>query len=194
MVFCPKGMVTALSGIASTRASLTMVDPQDLALEHYNNLLKNVVKKLGPNATNEKVITRYCKAITVNKTLLENFERSCKIIRRSGKHVTGSMTMDLQRVVKELMKHDALKPTPGRKYKFFTDMDPTLLRSRYAQMDSRAQGFYSTTQGWQIKLYQFRYIFIFTLTIKFVGLFLVMIIYECIQLLERISIQENYLP
>ena len=102
--------------------------PQDLALEHYNNLLRNVVKKLGPNATNEKVITRYCKAITVNKTLLENFDRSCKIIRRSGKHVTGSMTMDLQRVVKELMKHDALKPTPGRKYKFFTDMDPTLLQ------------------------------------------------------------------
>ena len=45
--------------------------PQDLALEYYKDLLNNVVKKFWPNATNEKIITRYSKAITANKRCLK---------------------------------------------------------------------------------------------------------------------------
>eukprot|EP00794_Sanderia_malayensis_P008377 gene8377-9276_t len=73
--------------------------PQDLALEHYNNLLKSVIKNLGPNSTNTKVIDRYCKALTVNKKFLENFDRSCHVIRRSGKHVKANLSGDFKKVV-----------------------------------------------------------------------------------------------
>ncbi len=101
--------------------------PLDLALEHYNNLLKNVVKKLGPNSTNPKVIDRYCKALAVNKELIQNFDACCKVIRRSGKHVEANVTNDLKKILHELLSQKALHVTPGRKYESFRGMQPSLL-------------------------------------------------------------------
>ena len=101
--------------------------PLDLALEHYNNLLKSVIRNLGPNATNTAVIDRYCKALTVNKCLLENFDRSCKIIKRSGRHVKANISCDLRRIVAELLKNDAFEQTTGRKYECFRDLNGSLL-------------------------------------------------------------------
>ena len=34
--------------------------PLDLGLEHLNRLLKNVLRMLGPNATNHNAVDRYC--------------------------------------------------------------------------------------------------------------------------------------
>lgn len=101
--------------------------PLDLALEHFNNLLKSVVRNLGPNATNTAVIDRYCKALTVNKRLLENFDRSCNVIKRSGKHVKANLSGDIKRVVDELIKNDALLPTAGRNYQTYRDIKASLL-------------------------------------------------------------------
>ncbi len=101
--------------------------PLDLALEHFNNLLKNVVQNLGPNSTNQKVIDRYCKALTVIKQLLENFDACCKEIRRSGKHVEANLTNDLKKILHELIDQKALRVTPGRKYDGFLNVPPTLL-------------------------------------------------------------------
>ncbi len=101
--------------------------PLDLALEHFNNLLKSVIRNLGPNATNTAVINRYCKALTVNKRLLENFDRSCKVIKRSGTHVKANLSGDIKRVVDELVKNDAFQPTAGRKYQAYCDTKATLL-------------------------------------------------------------------
>ena len=48
--------------------------PLDLALEFMNRILKKVVLKLGPNATNHKCMDRYCKGIDVSKAILEKFD------------------------------------------------------------------------------------------------------------------------
>ena len=41
--------------------------PLDLALEHLNRLLKNVLRMLGPNTTNQKALYRYCKSLMTSK-------------------------------------------------------------------------------------------------------------------------------
>eukprot|EP00794_Sanderia_malayensis_P013122 gene13122-14470_t len=101
--------------------------PLDLALEHYNNLLQTIVKNLGPNATNPKVIDGYCKALTANTKLLQNFDNSCGVFRRSGKHVEANDTSDVMKIVAELLKNRALVVNPGRSYKSFVKMHPIIL-------------------------------------------------------------------
>jgi hypothetical protein len=39
----------------------------DLAVEHYNRVLKEVIKNMGPNASNKKAVNCFCKSITVTK-------------------------------------------------------------------------------------------------------------------------------
>ena len=93
--------------------------PLDLAMEHYNNFIKGVMRKLGPNATNRTALNRLTKALTCNKKLLDNFDSMCSIIRRSGRHVQRSKENDIKKVVGELMRNNALTNTPGRSYQAF---------------------------------------------------------------------------
>ena len=101
--------------------------PLDLALEHYNNTIKCILRILGPNATNHKVVDRFCNTITVNKALLDNFDRNCKILKRSGKLVEANTLGDMKKVIGELVTSNAMKFTPGRKYEYFRDFKPSLL-------------------------------------------------------------------
>ena len=41
--------------------------PLDLALEQYNNVIKTLMRKMGPNATNKRALSRLIKALTTNK-------------------------------------------------------------------------------------------------------------------------------
>jgi hypothetical protein len=66
----------------------------DLALEQYNRVLKQIIKNMGPNASHEKVVNRFAKAIGVTKQLMDNFDLDCKVLRRAGKHVTKAATRD----------------------------------------------------------------------------------------------------
>ena len=63
--------------------------PLDLALEHYNRLLKEVIKKMGLKGSNEKGVNRLCmrRSIGVTKQLMDNFDQDCKLFKRSGHHV-----------------------------------------------------------------------------------------------------------
>lgn len=101
--------------------------PLDLVLEFYNRMLKEVKRNLGPNATNTKAIDRYCHAINLTKTVLDNFDHECGVIRRSGRHYEMAATSDLRKVVTELMCQNAFCWTPGRSYGHFTDFDSSLL-------------------------------------------------------------------
>ena len=60
--------------------------PLDLALEHFNRLIKILIRNLGPNGLNKRAIDRYCDALAVNKSILDNFDTLCGVTRRSGKH------------------------------------------------------------------------------------------------------------
>ncbi|KXJ19523.1 hypothetical protein AC249_AIPGENE18307 [Exaiptasia diaphana] len=53
--------------------------PLDLNMEFMNRLLKEVVRKLGPNAKNPKTIDRYCRAVDVNKVVLNNFDQEISL-------------------------------------------------------------------------------------------------------------------
>ena len=61
--------------------------PLDLALEHYNNVIKTLMRMMGPNATSRRALNLLIKALTTNKKVLDNFDVMCSVIQRSGKHV-----------------------------------------------------------------------------------------------------------
>eukprot|EP00794_Sanderia_malayensis_P001821 gene1821-2045_t len=101
--------------------------PLDLALEHYNNIMKSIVKNLGPNSTNPKCMNRFCRALTVNKKLLDTFDKTCNIIKRSGKHIKAKETNDLLQVINELLINNAMKLKPGRTYHTHSGVEANLL-------------------------------------------------------------------
>ena len=101
--------------------------PLDLALEHYNRVLKQIIKNMGPNASNEKAVNRFAKAIGVTKQLMDNFDLDCKVLRRAGKHVTKAATRDQKKIIDELVKFDVFTKHAHRKYKKFVNVDPSLL-------------------------------------------------------------------
>ena len=101
--------------------------PLDLLLEFFNRLLKEVRKKLGPNATNHKAIDRYCHAIDFTTALLDNFDHECCVICRSGHLYELSVVSDLRNIVTELITQRAFCWTPGRAYEHFNGINSTLL-------------------------------------------------------------------
>ena len=56
--------------------------PLDLALEHYSTVIKTLMHKMGPNATNRRALSRLIKALTTNKKVLDNFDVMCSVIQR----------------------------------------------------------------------------------------------------------------
>ena len=101
--------------------------PLDLALEHYNRLIKILVRNLGPNALNKQALDRYCKALSSTSEMLDNFDSTCGVTRRSGAHSSQSTDRDLRKVVHELMQQEALRPKHGRRYSHFSGMKDNLL-------------------------------------------------------------------
>ena len=103
--------------------------PLHLALEHYNRALKEVIKKMGPNASNKTAISRFCKSISINKQLMDNFDLDCKVPKQSGLHIQKKCFSDLKKIVHELIVNNAFKYCAGRSYKHFKDCPPSLLTS-----------------------------------------------------------------
>ena len=108
--------------------------PLDLALEHFNRVLKQVIKNMGPNAANEKAVNRFAKAMGVTKQLMDNFDLDCKVLRRAGHHIAKAATSDLKKIVAELVKFDVFTLHADRKYKKFVEVEPSLLSN--FKMDS----------------------------------------------------------
>ena len=75
--------------------------PLDLALEHYNRVLKEVIKNMGPNPSNKTAISRFCKSISINKQLMDNFDLDCKVLKQSGLHIQKKCLGDLNKIVNE---------------------------------------------------------------------------------------------
>ena len=101
--------------------------PLDLALEHYNKLIKILMRNLGANGLNKNAIDRHCKALATNKQLLDNFDEMCNVVRRSGRHVQRSPRNDLIKIVKGLTDNEAFVFTNGRTYKHFSGIPSSLL-------------------------------------------------------------------
>ena len=82
---------------------------------------------MGPNASNEKAVNRFAKAMGVTKQLMDNFDLDCKVLKRAGLHVAKAATCDLKKVVAELVKCDVFIPHADRRYKRFLNVEPSLL-------------------------------------------------------------------
>eukprot|EP00794_Sanderia_malayensis_P009643 gene9643-10630_t len=103
--------------------------PQDLALEHVNRMLKNIFRMLGPNVANTKILDRYCKALVVNKALIEGWDNECKLIRKSGRHIKKGDEKDVHKIVKQLKDKNALKEIPGRRLTSFSNIQSSLIEN-----------------------------------------------------------------
>ena len=102
--------------------------PLDLALKHYNRVIKMIMRNLGPNASNPKASSdRYCKALVINKKLLESFDVMTNFMKRSGEHFRRSEQSELRKIVIELVKNKALTLTPGPQYQHFCGISDSLL-------------------------------------------------------------------
>ena len=101
--------------------------PLDLALEHYIRIMKLVMRKLGGNATNKAILDGYSKALVTTKQLMDNYGQMSWIIKRSGKHVTKTTTVDLDKIVDQLVSLNAFSDTENRKYKHFCDIKSSII-------------------------------------------------------------------
>ena len=98
----------------------------DLNLEFLNRIVKEAIKKLGPNGS-KMAIDRICRSMKTTKALMENFDNGVKMYKMSGNHVAKSVTKDLQTIVKELLHYQALFRVPGRSYNFYGGIRSSLL-------------------------------------------------------------------
>ena len=73
--------------------------------------------------------TAYCYAVDLTKAVLDNFNHECLISHRSGRHYEKSVHSDLNKVVMELSNQQAFSWTPGRRYRYFSNFDSSLLDS-----------------------------------------------------------------
>ena len=87
---------------------------------------KEVIKKLGPNASNEKAVNRFCKAIPTNKELMDHFDYTCKVLQRSGKHVKTVALNDFINIVEELIKCDAFTQNAQPKLNKFRNCESSM--------------------------------------------------------------------
>ena len=92
--------------------------PFDLEVEHSNNHIKQGIKNLGVNVT-ENAVTRIARAEKPARTVFWNIDRSLHRSVRSGKHVATFPVKDLDELVKKLVDKDVFKYQEGRLYRHF---------------------------------------------------------------------------
>ena len=100
--------------------------PLDLQLEFFNKTVKETIKKLGPNAS-QKSLDRICHSLGAVLEMMRSFDTNLSVFKRSGRHVQKSTTNDLRKLVQELLNHRAFTYTPGRCYRFYSDISPSIL-------------------------------------------------------------------
>eukprot|EP00794_Sanderia_malayensis_P002059 gene2059-2337_t len=83
---------------SKTRQGLGGNIPLDLAMEHYNKMIKGVLRQLGPNVDNKDAADRYCKALAVNKKLIDMWDKNSQNYRPSGKHKYRSSQKDQKKL------------------------------------------------------------------------------------------------
>lgn len=100
--------------------------PLDLQLEFFNKAVKEAIKKLGP-AASQKSINRICQSLRTTMELMDNFDKSLLVRKRSGDHIKKSAKGDLEKIVKELLEQKAFTYTKDRRYRHYRNVAPSLL-------------------------------------------------------------------
>ena len=85
----------------------------DLALEHDNHLIKDMIRGLGANIS-EASVRRICRAFFIIKTFLEHQDLETKVKKISGEHTKKSVKQDLKKVVQTLHEQNVFEKQPNR--------------------------------------------------------------------------------
>jgi len=80
----------------------------DVALEHGNHAIKDIIRGLGANISEESV-RRVCRAFFILKNLLNALDSEINVKKVSGKHTKKSVKEDLMKVVKTLCEQHAFE-------------------------------------------------------------------------------------
>ena len=89
----------------------------DLALEHDNRLIKDMIRGLGANIS-EASVRRICRAFFVIKVFLEHLDLEMKVKKNSGEHTKKSVGQDLKKVVQTLHEQNVFGKQPTREAMF----------------------------------------------------------------------------
>ena len=73
--------------------------PLDLDVEHSNNFIKQAIKNLGPNIT-ENAISRISNAESSTRAIISKVDDTIVRVARSGRHTQGSAERDLHELLK----------------------------------------------------------------------------------------------
>ena len=73
---------------------------------------------MGPVLT-ELSMTRVCRSLKISREVIENLLHECEVIKRSGIHFTANNNKNLVKIVKNLVQHEALIKTKGRRLSNF---------------------------------------------------------------------------
>ena len=94
--------------------------PLDEDTEHSNNSIKQGIRNLGPNVT-ENAVQRLSYAESPTASILGNLDDSIKRLSRSGKHSTGGLEKDLHELIKRAIEFQIFTELEGRSYKQFNN-------------------------------------------------------------------------
>ena len=85
----------------------------DVALEHDNHAIKDTIRGLGTNISEESVL-RVCRAFFILKNLLNVLNSEINVKKVSGKHTKKSAKEELMKVVKTLCEKHAFEKQSTR--------------------------------------------------------------------------------
>ena len=85
----------------------------DLALEHDNHLIKDMIRGLGANISEDSV-RRICRAFFILKAFLEQVDLEMKVKKISGEHTKKSAKQDLHKLVQTLHEQNVFEQQATR--------------------------------------------------------------------------------
>ena len=102
----------------------------DLDMEHSNRFLKQAIKNLGPNVT-ENAVDRICRAEAATRMLTATIDQEIEKVSRSGRHTRSSTERDLQELVNRAGSTNVFTKQEARHYNHFVNFE----RNRLANLD-----------------------------------------------------------
>ena len=102
----------------------------DLRLEHLNNIVKGILKNLGPNNLSERCAARCCLSVGQLDTSIDVVDRDLGVKKPTGKHISQKAQDDFKALVNELhTRVNVCESVPGRKYQHFPGFSVTFCQN-----------------------------------------------------------------
>ncbi len=92
--------------------------PRDLHQEHLNRIVKDVIRRLNMNKT-DNMILKLGKFIRMISPLLDNFDECNNVKKPSGLHNAPGFSEDLNKIIEHLKKYTIFSYQKGRSHQTF---------------------------------------------------------------------------